>query len=197
MRYSSNAVVNLFSVILFTFFISSVLTAQVKLNNPGFEDEPSDARTPMGWFNCERGTTPDILPGVYGIYMDSDEGETYMGIITRADGSFESIGQRLSAKLSKEKCYYFQISLAQAEQYVGYEEPLKLRAWISGKKCGKDQMIFESPFINEQEWKNFTIKFTPENNAKYILLEAFHPEKGTKGHILLDNMTYILPCMKV
>lgn len=183
--------------ILTLIFITSQLNAQVKLNNPGFEDEPSDARTPMGWFNCERGTTPDILPGVYGIYQEADEGDTYVGIITRADGSFESIGQRLSAKLTKEKCYYFQLSLAQAEQYVGYEEPLKLRIWLGSKKCAKDQMIFESPFIDELDWKNFTVKFIPEKTAKYIIIEAYHPGSGKKGHILLDNMTYILPCMKV
>lgn len=185
----------LYFILLFS--IGTYLDAQIKINNSGFEDEPADARTPMGWFNCERGTTPDILPGVYGIYKESDEGNTYMGIITRADGSFESIGQRLSSKLKKESCYYFQLSLAQAEQYVGYEEPIKLRIWISSKKCGKDQLVFESPYIENAEWKNFNAKFTVDKTAKFIIIEAFHPVEGTKGHILIDNMSYILPCLRV
>jgi hypothetical protein len=171
--------------------------SQTMLNNPGFEDEPSDATTPMGWQNCERGTTPDIFPGVYGNYKEASEGETYVGIITRADGSFESIGQRFSQKLKKSTCYYFQIDLSRIDDYVGYNEALKLRVWIGNRKCDKAQMVYESDFIEDEDWETQDIKFMTEKSAKYIILEAYHPVAGTRGHILLDNMSKVMSCLKV
>lgn len=175
----------------------SVGISQTNLNNPGFEDEPSDATTPMGWQNCERGTTPDIFPGVYGNYKEASEGETYVGLITRGDGSFESIGQRFSQKLKKSICYSFQIDLSRIDDYVGYNEALKLRIWIGNRKCAKDQMVYESDFIEVEDWKTHQIKFTVEKTAKYIILEAYHPTAGTRGHVLLDNMSKVVSCLKV
>ena len=43
---------------------------------------------------CEDFTTPDILPGFWGEYNEANHGETYVGMITRANGTYESIGKR-------------------------------------------------------------------------------------------------------
>ncbi len=175
------------------------LNGQITLNNPSFEDEPSDATVPMGWFPCAAFTTPDILPGFWGVYSEPSEGETYVGLITRFDGSYESIGQRFSERLSKEDCYSFNIDLAQSKAYAGYNEPLKIRIWVSNRKCRKEQMIFESDFISHPNWKTYEVQFTPEFNAKYILIEAFHTEGkvSVMGNILLDNITALIACSKV
>ena len=73
----------------------------VWLNNASFEGVPQDATTPSGWQECELGTTPDILPGFWNVYTEASDGETFIGLITRDDGSFESIGQRLSSPLKE------------------------------------------------------------------------------------------------
>ncbi len=186
-------------IILFFLQLSFSLNAQITLNNPSFEDEPSDATVPMGWFPCAPETTPDILPGFWGVYTEPSEGETYVGLITRFDGSYESIGQRFSEVLDKENCYSFNIDLAQSKSYAGYNEPLKIRIWISNKKCKKEQMIFESKFITSAEWETFKIDFTPKISAKYILIEAYYTDGiiNRMGNILLDNITALIPCSKV
>lgn len=172
--------------------------AQITLNNPSFEDTPADATTPMGWFPCAPGTTPDILPGFWGVYQEASEGETFVGLITRFDGSYESIGQRFSEKLQKEKCYTFSIDLAQSKAYAGYTEPLKIRIWVSNKKCKKEQLIFESEFITNPNWKTFEVNFIPETDSKFILIEAYYTEDeiSRTGNILIDNITTLLPCSK-
>lgn len=175
------------------------LDAQITLNNPSFEDEPADATVPMGWLPCAPNTTPDILPGFWGVYTEASEGETFVGLITRFDGSYESIGQRFSERLDNETCYSFNIDLAQSKAYAGYNEPLKIRIWISTKKCRKEQIIFESEFIDHPNWETYEVNFTPKEKAKYILIEAFHSD-GTvtvTGNILLDNITALVPCSKV
>ncbi|WP_235295887.1 hypothetical protein [Portibacter marinus] len=191
--------INALLILLIVVFNAIALKAQITLNNPSFEDEPADATVPMGWFPCAKGTTPDILPGFWGVYSEASEGQTFVGLITRFDGSYESIGQRFSERLDEETCYSFKIDLAQSLSYAGYNEPLKIRIWVSNRKCAKEQLVFESKFIEHSNWKTYDINFTPDFRAKYILIEAFYTEGeiNRTGNILIDNITPLIPCSKV
>jgi len=188
-----------YSIFLFAILSCTQITAQIQLNNPSFEDTPSDATTPMGWFECEEHTTPDIMPGYWGVYNEASEGETFVGMITRENGTYESIGQRLSKTMKEGICYRFSLDLAHSDSYSGYNESLKLRVWIADKKCGEQQLVFESPLIDEIEWQNFKIEFSPEKDAKYIMIEAFFKEGRfkRKGNILIDNVSPIRVCSRV
>lgn len=188
-----------YSLFLFGILLYSPIAAQMQLNNPSFEDTPSDATTPMGWFECEEYTTPDIMPGYWGVYNEASEGETFVGMITRENGTFESIGQRLSQTMKQGICHNFTLDLAHSDSYSGYNEAIKLRIWIGNKKCGDQQMVFESPMITDIEWENFKIEFTPEKDARYILIEAFYKEGWfkRKGNILIDNISPIRVCSRV
>lgn len=170
--------------------------AQITVTNPSFEDEPSDATTPQGWTPCDLRTTPDILPGFWGVYNEPNHGETYVGIITRENGTFESFGQRLSSTLKAKSCYYSEIDLAHSIIYSGYNRPIKLRIYLGKTNCSKDQIIFESPFIDHMNWKTYKFKFYPEEDYDYIILEAFYQEGvfSHKGNILIDHLKPIFRC---
>lgn len=174
------------------------LYAQIQLNNASFEEEPADATTPMGWFECTESTTPDILPGFWGVYGDASEGDTYVGIITRGNGTFESIGQRVSTFFAAETCYEFTVDLANSDTYVGFFNPIRLRIWISDIKCKRKQLIYESPLIDHKDWKTYPIQFTPEKSSNYIFFEAYHSYKNFSymGNVLIDNVSTILLCSK-
>lgn len=73
---------SLIVALLFFTFLSG-LCQNIQFFNPSFEGEPRDAITPLGWIGCEDGTTPDILPGPWGVYLPASEGQTYMGLIVR------------------------------------------------------------------------------------------------------------------
>lgn len=168
----------------------------IELSNPSFEGEPRDATVPQGWLACKEGTTPDILPGYWGVYMEPSDGDTYVGLITRENNTWESIGQRLTAPLKKGDCYSFSLDLAHADTYSGYGGPLKVRIYISKLKCQKDQLIFESPLIEHTDWQSYRVKFTPNNEYRYILIEAFHSEDPFqyKGNVLIDRIRPIVAC---
>lgn len=185
--------------LLFFSLTANVCTAQYILQNSSFEDEPADATMPQGWFACQDATTPDILPGYWGVYTEASEGDTYVGLITRSSGTFESIGQRIPEKLEKGDCYQFKIDLAHSDNYSGYNKPVKLRIWLGDKKCSRDQLIFESKTITNEEWETFKVEFNAESNSKYIFLEAFYryTKFNHKGNILIDNMTPIVNCSRV
>ncbi len=187
---------NLFIIIL---LFSVSVSGQIKLDNPSFEDEPSDATVPHGWWACEDMTTPDIFPGFWGVHEEASDGDTYVGLITRPNNSWESIGQRFSEPLKKDNCYAFNMDLAHADTYAGYNNPLRLRVWISDKRCEKGQLIYESPLIDHTEWKTYPIKFKPSEEAKYIILEAYHHINPVsyKGNILIDNVSILNRCDRV
>ena len=176
--------------------ILSLSSQSIELFNPSFEEEPQDATTPQGWTACKEGTTPDILPGFWGVYSLPSDGETYLGLITRLNNTWENIGQRLTAPLLKGTCYEWSLDLAHSETYSGYNGPIHLRVWISKLKCQKDQLIYESPLIEHQDWKTYKVKFVPNDEYRYILLEAFHSEAPFQyqGNILVDRLREIRIC---
>ncbi|MBK7335108.1 MAG: carbohydrate binding domain-containing protein [Saprospirales bacterium] len=176
------------------------LSAQTYLINPSFEgDEPQDATVPAGWHACKEGTTPDILPGVWGVYQEASEGETYVGLITRSDGTWESIGQRLSTPLKAKECYSFSLDLCRAITYAGYNNPIKLRIWGGSEKCVKTQLLAESKFISHTDWETYTYQFVPKGTLHYIILEAFYTEGNTfshQGNIMIDHIRPIKVCIR-
>jgi len=168
----------------------------IELSNPSFEGEPRDATVPQGWMACKEGTTPDILPGFWGVYNEPSDGATFVGLITRQNNTWESIGQRLNAPLEKGTCYNWSVDLAHSDTYSGYDGPLRLRIYASKLKCMKDQMIYESPLIEHLDWQTYQFKFTPTSDYRYILIEAFHSEDPFqyKGNILIDRLRPIQVC---
>lgn len=183
-------------VIVYSCMLCIVCNGQTRLQNPSFEDEPADAIVPFGWLMCSDGTTPDILPGFWGVTQRAKEGSTFIGLITRPDGSFESVGQRLLPALKKGECHSFELDLAYSRAYAGYNQPIQLRIYLGSEKCKRDQLIYESGKIDHSKWKNIEVEFKADKDMKYIILEAYSP-KVSRGNILLDNMSEIRSCDRV
>lgn len=176
------------------------LDAQVRLVNASFEGDAQDASMPINWFPCEPGSTPDILPGPWGVYTEASEGETFMGLISREDGTIESVGQRLAKPLDKGECYSLKVDLAHSPSYSSYNRPIQLRIWGCRTKCGKDQLLGESKVIDQEDWETYEFKFGTKTEINYIILEAYYlpssTEPGRKGNILIDNLSEIRPCRR-
>lgn len=186
--------------LLSVLFVPFYINAQIYLNNASFEGMPMDASVPVGWFPCNNRTTPDILPGPWGVILEASEGETFVGLITREDGSFETIGQRLKEPLNAGECYLFSLDVGHSNTYAGsrYAAPLKLRVYIGPTRGSKEQLIYESDFIEEEEWTKVAIKFNPKKIAQFIRLEAFYQDGpfSYRGNILIDNISAIQKCIR-
>ena len=178
-------------------FYASAQDKIIKLQNASFEGVPQDATTPIGWHPCEEGATPDILPGIWATNEASD-GETYVGIITRPNNTFEGIGQRLTETLQPGECYSFSLDVAHSKTYTGYNKPLKLRVWGGTTKCEKDLLVGKTGFVEEEEWETVEFEIYPKAGApiNYLIFEAYYTDKefSRKGNILLDNISVIKKC---
>ncbi len=192
-----NIYIKLFYISVFLFLVQSI-AAQIIITNSSFEGKPADATMPSGWFMASEGTTPDILPGYWGVYNEPYDGDSYAGLITRQDGTFESITQRMENSLDKGSCYSLKFALAHSDSYAGYNQPLKLRIWISNKSKDRQQKIYESELIESEEWQLQRIEFTPKNEMQYIIIEAFNPRsEAVNGNILIDGLTNPHSCNRV
>ena len=168
------------------------------LNNASFEDGQQDATVPAGWFGCQIGSTPDILPGQWGVYQEAEEGDTFMGLITREDGTWESVGQRLIKPLQKGECYTLSLFLAHSNNYENYNNPLRLRIYGGGRKCEKGQLVYESPIIRSTRWAAYEVEFFAKQTLHYLTLEAYHEGQGRpyKGNVLVDAIGPIEKCTR-
>lgn len=188
-----------FLICFLCFIATSTSYSQIYLDNASFEGPAEDATMPTGWHSCKDGTTPDIMPGPWGVTKEAYEGETYLGLITREDGTWESIEQRLSSPMKYGSCYTFSLWLAHTQKYAGYNLPLKLRIWGSAEKCDRSQLLAETKFIKHQDWRKYEFEFYPKNTINYIVIEA-HFADGVyisyKGNILLDDLSEISICKR-
>ena len=68
------------------------------------------------------------------------------------------------------------MDLAHSDTYSGYNGPIRLREHL--------------------DWKPYHFKFTPNEEYRYILLEAYHNEDPVtyQGNILLDRLRKIRVC---
>jgi len=170
---------------------------KIYLSNPSFEDKPRASASPVGWYSGVPGSTPDILPGAWGLNLPAQEGKTCLGLVTRSDNSAESISQELPAVLKSGECYKFEIWLAHAEQYVGFNKPCRIRVWGSGSKTDKGQLLTSSPLVSHSDWRLYKLRFTTSSEIRFITLEAWYGPGVTfqyNGNILLDNCSPIELC---
>lgn len=172
---------------------------KINFTNPSFEDKPQQSASPAGWQSLTPGSTPDIQPGIWGLMMAPQEGQTFVGLVAREDGTAEDIGQTIKEDLRSGVCYGFSLFLAHSTKYAGYIHPLRLRVWGSSRRGGKDQLLASSPLVEHTEWKSYKFQFIPNNTVRYITFEAWYGPGVLfkyKGNILLDNCSSIERCSR-
>ncbi|MFZ1677453.1 MAG: hypothetical protein WAT91_09275 [Saprospiraceae bacterium] len=189
----------------------------ISLDNPSFEEIPraGTAYTPsiMGWHDCGFAqfpdeTPPDIHPvpaHAWEVSMQPYDGHTYLGLVVRYNGTYESVSQELNHILTKEKCYSFSAFLARSDTYVSgtrrsksnlenFISPAVLRIWGGNKSCDRLELLGQSDPIDHANWKEYDFVLRPREDYTYITIEAYYadPDKpANNGHIMVDNLSEI------
>jgi hypothetical protein len=168
--------------------------------NASFEDpNPRASASPDGWTSKTSASTPDIMPGAWGLQIPALHGKTCLGLVTRDDGSVEDVAQMLAKPLKNGDCYAFTIYLSHAQQYVGYNQPCRLRVWGGDGVSAKQELLASSPLISHAAWKPYQFKFVAGRDIPCITLEVYYGPGTTfkyKGNILMDNCSAIEQCEK-
>ncbi len=205
----------------FYFFNYGQSLEKIFLKNPSFEGKPFQSQTPVGWYDCsfmgESGA--DTHPNKFwGVNRNAQHGKTYIGMVARLNGTYESIYQKLKRPLVANQQYKFSISLCTSPVYnsgmnirtylekgildfkrsdttYSFTTPVLLRIIGGRKDCKMLQLLAESPLIDNYDWKKFVFTFTPIENYDHFYLQAFYKDDKTpcNGNILLDNASTIEP----
>ena len=203
----------------------------IKLDNPSFEGPPNAGSIGRmyipQWYDCgkfmfPKESAPDLQPGFFLVDLQAQDGDTYLGMVTRDNDSYESITQPLFKPLKAGTCYNFSLHLAVSSKYrsparrsgilieeaeangaevdsISHTDPILLRIWGSTNQCDRTQLLGETDKIVNKSWKKFDFRFEPKQNYRYIILEASYKKPALftpNGHLLIDNLSEIvgMPC---
>lgn len=177
----------------------------IYLRNASFEDMPRNSSPPRGWTNCGAPgeSPPDVHPDpefLFRVGMKAQNGNTFLGMVTRDTETWESVGQQLTEPLTAGQCYQFDIQLARSLTYMSlsrvtrqpanYIQPVKLRVWGGYSVCDKAQLLGQSELISNSDWMNYQLRLKSEAGYTHIILEAYYQEAMMfpyNGNLLLDN----------
>ncbi len=184
----------------------------IYLENPSFEDIPRAALPPSGWLDCGplSETPPDVQPyGGFRCTRVPQNGNTYLGLVTRDNNTWESVGQRLSKPMRQNQCYDFNFYATRSPIYesatkkdpmrsVNFDKGVTIRIWGGNNMGERAEMLAQTDVIESTEWKNFKVKLKPtKGNFSYICVEAYYKTPTLfpyNGNVLVDNLSPISAC---
>lgn len=209
------------------FYICSILFAvfplqaqdTIKIKNGSFEAEPKqgmykDERFLPEWTDCGKfnqffgESPPDIHPnGYWNVETKAIDGQTYLGMVTRDNDTYESVSQKLSSPLYSGNCYTLSLFLARSDLYwsiskltgddINFNIPLVVLVWGSKNVCEETELLFQSNVINHESWEQYKLNFRPKNDISFITISAFYDIKyytrfrAYCGNVLIDGISDI------
>lgn len=215
-------IVSLTVFFLFMVFSESV-GQEIRLENPSFEGKPTTGiiSLSMGyrsdflesWEDCGLIFFPTASPpDVHGLFSNKysteqksiPEGNTYLTLVTRKDGSFESISQELYRPLIKDSIYYLTIQLSQSNSYlshtddnrineINFVEPCILEIWGGDDFCSDNELLYRSVPVDHCKWKRYKIYITPKEDVSFLTFAASHSDQDSPeySNLCLDNLSAI------
>ena len=182
--------------------------------NPSFEMKPHAGGSRasydyfLSWDNCNRmyAHSPFDVHAAntnyWEVRADPSDGNTFIGMVTREDGSTESISQKLLNPLQMDSCYMFTIDVMVTEKYKShvstraflqnFTNPVSLKIFLANTSCEKETLIYTSRPITSKDWETLEITFTADDDFEYIIFAVDHllSKEPKNGHVLLDNIDH-------
>lgn len=190
----------------------------ILLINPSFEDvprlggDPNNSMDINGWHDCghqmiSSNSPPDIHPTnppAWGVTMFPYDHDTYLGLVVRYDGTYESLSQKLIQSIKAGKCYSMSVYLAKSSIYFSptprsegerFTNPVSFRVWGGDDFCDKKELLMESGPVVNSEWEKYDFSFLAKRDYSSITIEAYfmsHIAEKYNGHVLVDHISSIM-----
>ncbi len=190
------------------FYTNTFHAQDIELRNPSFEGEPQVSNLPDEWRS--RGTLgysdPDTQPNeVFEVSKPAKHGKTYIGMVTRADDSYEAITQYLESPLRAGEHYELSCYLARSDSYYSgtrqnpnlkkqHTQAIKLEVLGANALRGNTDILDKSPEIDHEKWEKYTFELKPEKDYHYIVFQAswITPSLVSYiGNVLIDDCSVI------
>ena len=189
----------------------SFVTQELRKNiieDPSFESEFESTfyHHPM-WINGTRFMFPHRMPPTahmvntnrFGNSYPPADGNQYVSLVTREDGSYQMLSQTLGWQLSQDSCYQFTIDIRHEKEFRSkvyndqkekyFTSPVQLRVSLSNYLDRPEEIIYQSGEALNDQWEQHLIEFQPTDIYKFILFEvnSLLPTISN-GNIFIDNI---------
>ena len=165
-------------------FLESTAISKIEIKNPSFELPLFDSKLlPLTstWQDCGTVEFPKETPVtihqegsfLFNVEQEPHDGNTYIGMVTRANESWESISQELVEPLKKDAKYFFRVYVSTSNQLkspmaigqsnieaVYYNEPTVIRIYGGNSSCSDKTKLFESNPVLNIDWEPLHVKFS-------------------------------------
>jgi len=145
---------------------ASLMAQDIGIRNPSLEGVPSQYRAPGQWLVVS--STPDIQPGVTGVYKPASNGNTYAAF-RGGPHWLEAIAQKLNTDLLPDKTYRISFDLYFARGYDSATCYGALAIYGATTLTDTLELLWQSGAFYNTEWQRFTAEFTPHGEYSYIV----------------------------
>jgi len=180
---------------------------QLNLFNSSFEkDVHQSSKTPWGWypFPDDKTSSPDIHSRYYTYFevkhVPSD-GDRFISMVTRPDGSTEGICQFLESPILTENKYRLKMDLSysselkskmlKSDTLVAFNNPCLIEIWGFNRFQEKDTLLAVTPTVDHEDWKTYNLMIDSEIQINDLCFITSYPTLdaiATPGNILIDNI---------
>lgn len=201
----------------------------IYLSNPSFEGRAAHSQVPEGW--TYRGfpneSPPDLLPyrastyfpdytrngnpdmrssaWGFGVSLSPVHGDTYLGMVTRDNRTFEALSQKLAQPLTAGRCYALTLYLASSPNYfsisrqtdapANYDWPVQLIIHSIEQTGDPRELLAQSPPVDHPQWLPYMLILRPQQTVEHLQITAWYPtDSTTNGNILVDHLSPLSPC---
>ena len=191
-----------------TILLTLPSAAQNMLRNGSFEDGMvSMSRVPNHWINGSgvQESPPDLHSAAsefFNVLHLPADGQKYVGMVSRDNFTFESIGQRLRRPLEPGHTYELRLWVSHSEtmestsrrtkQPAPYVTPIPFDVFVSNRTVGSPyELIYRSEPVAHTDWIEYKIEFEVEDSYKFIRIGAgMDPSvRGpVNGNVLIDGL---------
>jgi hypothetical protein len=186
---------------------------EIPLINPSFEGVASMGGSGAyihldGWIDIGRIQFPVQSPfdvhsassNIWHVEVVPQDGETFIGLVVRPDGTWERIGQELETPLEKDHKYELTLFLCRSPVYlsrtmnsrdtISFTQPALIAIWGANKPANDDEFLARSLAVTSADWEEYRFILEPKNTCIYLIIEAYYLRTTTEayaGHVLIDN----------
>ena len=180
----------------------------IAFRNASLEGEPQANTAPHDWYYCNfpGDSPPDLHPmGLYRVRLPAADGKTYVGMVCRDNGSFESIGQHLPTPLEAGSCYLWQGRVARTPRYQAisrstlraddFSAPVRLVFYGGDVACADEHLLGWTDSIAYADWRTQEVVLRVPVTSEHLRSGVVpFDSSAANGHVLLDELDPLVPC---
>jgi hypothetical protein len=180
-------------LIIIPVFLIAILTSAQTIINPSLEGTPQVGIPPSPWLGCKFNCSSDTQPGCWNVTTPPSDGNSYVSMVTRTDGTSEDVTTELDIPLYAGHCYKIKADLAISSTFYGgnsYYNPCILRIWGGLLMCELIEILAVSGPVENTNWMQYEFNISPQNgDYKFLSFEVYFTGANYYyGNILIDHI---------